>query len=589
MFCNKCGIKLDDRAEFCTSCGNKLPLKQQSVQYKEQNYAVKKKPKKKGAIIGACAALGVLLLGGAGGYLYYQYYTSPEQEMLRDLKAEKYEDAYEIYEDYFEDEDIPQELMTALASNLETAKAQFISGEKEYELTIEAINAVKNMNINELEEQVSDTLKYVNALNESRIAFELGNQYIEDKKYSDAITQFKLVIEDDADYATAQESLESAISSYRTEQLSEAAEKADSGEVDAAITILKSSLKVLENDPQITQQLQKYENQKLTDIKETALANAKSSADSGDLKTAVQGLEKLLKSYPDDSDIKNQYNAYVEQYVSNVVSQANALVDAKDYDGALQQLDAAMNVLPDNQTLSDRYNAINNAKPVPLNSIVMRNFDNFYAAENAVEDIDGKTYPANNLFITYDGYWFYSSTVECNLDKKYSKFTATLAPKNSFSEDGAIMVEIYGDNDTLLKSYKITQKTEAFGIEVNVSGVKWLKIKTSSIDGSGDRNVSVIIANGQLYKTAAENDNSAVTASEAAAKNSNAEIKDKTGIVATEKDDLNVRKSPSTEAEKIGTVEKGAIVNIISELDGWYAISFNNQTGYVSSEFIRLN
>lgn len=62
-----------------------------------------------------------------------------------------------------------------------------------------------------------------------------------------------------------------------------------------------------------------------------------------------------------------------------------------------------------------------------------------------------------------------------------------------------------------------------------------------------------------------------------------------TGIVNTEKDPLNVRKSPSTEAEIIGRLDKGSTVTVYSEADGWCEIEYNGGIGYVSKEYIKIN
>lgn len=58
------------------------------------------------------------------------------------------------------------------------------------------------------------------------------------------------------------------------------------------------------------------------------------------------------------------------------------------------------------------------------------------------------------------------------------------------------------------------------------------------------------------------------------------------GIVNTEKDPLNVRKSPSINAEIIGKIDKGTTVDVYSEAGGWCEIRYNGQVGYVSKEFI---
>ncbi|NCE63505.1 hypothetical protein D1159_02640 [Pseudoflavonifractor sp. 524-17] len=49
---------------------------------------------------------------------------------------------------------------------------------------------------------------------------------------------------------------------------------------------------------------------------------------------------------------------------------------------------------------------------------------------------------------------------------------------------------------------------------------------------------------------------------------------------------LNVRTGPSTEHDKLTTLSAGSIVEIVGVDCGWYKISFNGKTGYVSSEYM---
>lgn len=52
---------------------------------------------------------------------------------------------------------------------------------------------------------------------------------------------------------------------------------------------------------------------------------------------------------------------------------------------------------------------------------------------------------------------------------------------------------------------------------------------------------------------------------------------------------LNVRSAPSTDAERVGTLKKGAEVVINETLDGWYLITAGDLTGYVSAQYISLD
>ena len=61
----------------------------------------------------------------------------------------------------------------------------------------------------------------------------------------------------------------------------------------------------------------------------------------------------------------------------------------------------------------------------------------------------------------------------------------------------------------------------------------------------------------------------------------------RTGVVIA--DELNVRSSPSTSSTKLGTLSRNTVVTILETTNGWYRISFGSGSGYVSSQYIRLN
>lgn len=65
-----------------------------------------------------------------------------------------------------------------------------------------------------------------------------------------------------------------------------------------------------------------------------------------------------------------------------------------------------------------------------------------------------------------------------------------------------------------------------------------------------------------------------------------------TGVVNVN-DSLNIRKTPSTDSEKITTASAGQIVLILETLTGWYKVQFTVNgttfTGYASADYIKLN
>ena len=46
--------------------------------------------------------------------------------------------------------------------------------------------------------------------------------------------------------------------------------------------------------------------------------------------------------------------------------------------------------------------------------------------------------------------------------------------------------------------------------------------------------------------------------------------------------------SPHLPNQKIGTVDKGSTITILSEVNGWYEIEFNGKSGYVSGDFVEI-
>ena len=60
-----------------------------------------------------------------------------------------------------------------------------------------------------------------------------------------------------------------------------------------------------------------------------------------------------------------------------------------------------------------------------------------------------------------------------------------------------------------------------------------------------------------------------------------------TAMVNTEEDPLNVREKPSKDAKVIGQFEKGEIIDVYSEADGWCEVRYDGKVGYVSKEFIQ--
>lgn len=502
MFCTKCGKKIPDGEEKCIYCESSdfdknKKISETPIHGAAASTAGKSGGRKKAVIISVVCA--VLLAGGVGVRLGYQYYNSPRQIMNRRISSGNYDEAYELYVRNFEDEDMPDKLLSAFDERLDTAKEQFAAKEKDYSEAVLEINRIKDMGIEKLNKKADSFIEYINSLNASRTAFALGSEYLNNTDYAGAMEQFKLVIEEDGDYETAQENLKKAIDSYRRQQLDTAEGSAESGDYDTAITILSGALKTLENDQELTQRLEIYKSMKISDDVKGVLESAKSYADSEDYAHAISILKKALITYPDSTEIKTKYNDYGNAYAKKVISDADKLVGERDYNTAIQKVDEALKTLPDNKALSEKYDLLLESKPVELKDIKMQNAGNFYYMGNACEDVVGNVYSGNNIFLTNERKYDGDGSCEFYMGGKYKSIAGTVAPQSEFRQGSAVNFEIYADGE-LKYSAKVTQKTLAFSFEADISGAEWIKIKTSRIVGISHYDTTTIIYNPVLFK-----------------------------------------------------------------------------------------
>ncbi|MBM7691591.1 D-alanyl-D-alanine carboxypeptidase [Peribacillus deserti] len=60
------------------------------------------------------------------------------------------------------------------------------------------------------------------------------------------------------------------------------------------------------------------------------------------------------------------------------------------------------------------------------------------------------------------------------------------------------------------------------------------------------------------------------------------------GFINTATSDLNVRTGPSTAYSILGTVQKGEELTVTGKANGWFKISYNGRTGYVSGKYVQV-
>lgn len=130
---------------------------------------------------------------------------------------------------------------------------------------------------------------------------------------------------------------------------------------------------------------------------------------------------------------------------------------------------------------------------------------------------------------------------------------------------------------------KVKNTTEQHGVKSDTS-----HSSESSLDEKNSSVTNAIALHTTTINSGIVNEviNSNATLTTVADEEENADYKH--GTVNTVKDPLNVRKQPSVDSEKIGSVQKGTTVTIIGDTGEWYEIIYDDQIGYVSKLYVVL-
>ncbi len=598
MFCKQCGAELLPGASFCKNCGFQLPkpidptvavhpatgseaeqtvnptevqaFPAGGVQYpqpaqepspvpeQKPQKAPKKKMKKGKKIFITVTAILLVLILAAGG-LFLKWYLSPEQKLLRALESENYDEAGDIYRKELgnkSNEDITQ----ALTERIEEVKENYVNKSRDYAATVSELEKIQEMKVKAVQKLLDETVEFVNILNASRTAFSTAESMMENKDYENAITQYKLVQEIDADYNTALDQMQKAVDGYREDILTKAAEQAQQEQYEEAIAQLNIGLTVLPQDAKLEEQIQIYTVASGDKIRADVLVKAKGYADSGDYVAAIKVIKDAQKTQGDDAEYQNALKTYSDDYEAKVIASADNMAEDGDYIGALREINSATEIIgtseafnskkieyetnyvnesldsadeflnirdidkakqviedalalfPDNAELIAKSKEIENLKPVSLSTITPFNYDSKYI-ENIVWNEGVPTDPFGNDYTNCKNYsinkfspsWLGGSAyAEYNLDGKYDGITGRLSPYSNIEENGSIYFQIYADGQLAYTSPIITRKTEPIEFSVEITGAEYIKIYVQIQNDGG----SLIISDVMLWKDSANESNS---------------------------------------------------------------------------------
>lgn len=355
MFCTNCGKQLPDGAQFCTECGASLAVDQNAEKQKKRVRAAMRRKNIIATLVTAAMLLAVIV----GGVMYFMWYNSAEQKVIRALENGDFSGAVDIMDDNISLR-TSEELATILSDRIDRVKQNFADGTMDYAALQAELDTIERMKVEAVGQKLEQLRQDARALNESRTHFAAAEELFAAGSYLAAMEHYVQVIEADADYENAQRKLTEATDQYRQEILDSAKAYADRGDYTEALSVLEGALAILPQDSRISQQIIVYQNSHAEQQKADTLAAAAQCADAGDYAGAVALLQDYLDYVAEDADISRKLVEYqsaaAEKARADVLAEAAGYAAAGDYVKAMETLERYANTYGSHGDITAAYN-----------------------------------------------------------------------------------------------------------------------------------------------------------------------------------------------------------------------------------------
>lgn len=371
--------------------------------------------KKMVSIIGIGLAIMLLLLSGCSDTMVITDF----------LKNENFDEAVAQYNKM---EKPDASIEKAFIAKLDSIYEDFKNNSADYTATTAKIESISHIDNLIVQNECGNTEKKVNALNDSRTAFETGESFEKDNNYNEAIKQYSLVIEEDSNY-------------------------------DAALEKIASCSKKLS---------------------EETIASAEEFVRNADYESALKTLNEAQNLLPNDTDITKAITVYSESYVDDIIGQADELAQGKNLDEAEKLIKNALKIAPNNQKLNDKLSETKNLRPVGLDTVHLIDSKNYKYKPNGFTDSFGNTYSGVHY---YHNLW---SSIGAratapysifNLNNEYKTFKGAIVASESTHSKCYFYVIISADGKELFSKHGIQKTTGKIDFEVDVTDCQQLKIE----------------------------------------------------------------------------------------------------------------
>lgn len=304
MKCLKCGKENSVDSQFCSQCGISLEEKEMT------NNKIKKVEKNKSKL--------TLIIGGILIVVLLLFFTlkdinDPLKKFSNQVGKNDTSGAIQVYSDKIKgDKQKEKDAEEIILEELQEIKELYTDEKVEYDKAIEKIDDMKKIGIQK--SAFTTVISYINKLEDSRIAYETAEEYLNENHLSKALDNYKKVIKDDKNYKVAQSKITENKEKYLAEVFSEVEMAADNDDFKDAVKQIKDALTVVPKDEELVAKQTIYE----AKLKEQEIEiNKKKAEEAKNNQLAIVTQTKII-SQTNDVGHKWIYPDMLSTYVKNL-------------------------------------------------------------------------------------------------------------------------------------------------------------------------------------------------------------------------------------------------------------------------------
>lgn len=488
MFCSNCEKEIES-GKFCPYCGYKQEENKIEMPVKEVAESNDEKKSNKLVFLPFVVVLAVVCVG-----VFLFMGQSKSDKFIKMLKEGEYAEAAAYYQsDLTGNEKELQKVYEVITKEIDTLVNSYADGNMSYDDVKNGLNSYSVFYATETEK----ALDSINAMKASKDAFMSAEKDYENEDYKKAYESYAKVIEGDSNLSLAKEKQEECYSIIKEQIFSRSKAEVDVGDYLAAIDILEEELEFLNETDQTdaATKIEEYKGQFLADNIEPFdqyLANEEYDKCFDLIDIIAEGIETT-------EGLEKQMKALYDAYEAYVEGQVEVYLETRDIVTCMQLVKTGQMMIPTSEKFVEMEKILQEYIPVSLYEMEPFSFGDVDLGTDATrEDTMGNVW--NNVLYGYMGaddnqYNLY------NIDGKYNTLKATVAVnKKSKGTKKIGFIKIYGDNLLLWEDTNISSMTEPYEINVNISGVKHLKIAMCGPKYSMGNGMTVLLCDPVLQK-----------------------------------------------------------------------------------------